>query len=83
MDMYDLTVPQLAKTLRNLDRWIERASAHARTHELASDVVMTARLAPAKPLACAARPGRAFVAWARHTRRCRKRAGADEGARGQ
>ena len=27
--------------------------------------------------------GRRYVAWARDARRCRKRAGADEGARGQ
>ena len=47
--------------------------------------IMTVRLAPAKPLegAGAAKTGRAYVAWARDARRCRKRAGADEGARGQ
>ena len=41
MDMYDLTVPQLIRALRNLDRWIEKAAAHTDP-----DKLLTARLAP-------------------------------------
>jgi hypothetical protein len=39
--MYDLTVPQLVRTLKNVDRWLGLAS----THE-AADKLLTARLAP-------------------------------------
>jgi len=41
MDIYDLTVPQLTRTLRNVDRWIEKAATHP-----GSDKILTARLAP-------------------------------------
>ena len=41
MDIYDLTVPQLIRTLKNLDRWLGLAAAHAD-----ADKLLTARLAP-------------------------------------
>jgi uncharacterized protein len=41
MDIYDLTVPQLIRTLRNLDRWMEKAATHSDPETL-----LTARLAP-------------------------------------
>jgi uncharacterized protein len=46
MHIYDLTVPQLLKTLRNLDRWITLASTHAETAQLPAETLMNARLAP-------------------------------------
>lgn len=41
MDMYDVTVPQLMRTLRNLDRWLGLARAHDN-----ADKLLGARLAP-------------------------------------
>ena len=41
MDIYDLTIPQLKLTMRNLDRWLLKASEHANGEQL-----LTARLAP-------------------------------------
>jgi hypothetical protein len=46
MHIYDLTVPQLTKTLRNLDRWLTLAAAHAESNQLAIERVLQARLAP-------------------------------------
>lgn len=46
MDIYDLTVPQLIKTLRNLDRWLTLAAAHADRQQLTAKHVLEARLAP-------------------------------------
>src|SRR4051812_25456152 len=46
MHMYDLTVPQLVKTLRNLDRWIGVASTHVENTQTPAEALMTARLAP-------------------------------------
>jgi hypothetical protein len=46
MHIYDLTVPQLIKTLGNLDRWIKLASAHAQKANLAPEELLNARLAP-------------------------------------
>lgn len=41
MDVYDLTVPQLTRTLRNLDRWVALAAEHEK-----GTALLTARLAP-------------------------------------
>lgn len=41
MDIYDLTIPQLMRTLRNLDRWIEKATTHPEAEKL-----LTSKLAP-------------------------------------
>ena len=46
MHIYDLTVPQLSATLRNLDRWLTLASAHAQDHQVSVDSLLNARLAP-------------------------------------
>jgi uncharacterized protein len=46
MHIYDLTVPQLIKTLRNLDRWIGFAGKHAETEQLPPQTLLNARLAP-------------------------------------
>jgi hypothetical protein len=41
MDIYDVTVPQLQRALRNLDRWLGLAAVHAD-----ADKLLTAKLAP-------------------------------------
>ena len=46
MHIYDLTVPQLVKTLRNLDRWITMAGTHAEKTQTPVESLFTARLAP-------------------------------------
>jgi hypothetical protein len=46
MNIYDLTVPQLTKTLRNLDSWLATASAYADKKKFPVDTLVTARLAP-------------------------------------
>ncbi len=46
MHIYDLTVPQLAKTLRTVDRWLTLASTHAQSAQLPIETLLTARLAP-------------------------------------
>ncbi|HEY5948799.1 MAG TPA: DUF1993 domain-containing protein [Kofleriaceae bacterium] len=46
MHIYDLTVPQLIKTLRNLDRWLTLANTHAQTANIPVESLITARLAP-------------------------------------
>ncbi len=46
MHMYDLTVPQLVKTLRNLDRWLALAKSHAETANIPVETLISARLAP-------------------------------------
>lgn len=46
MHLYDLTVPQLDRALRNLDGWLIRAVKHAETKDVAHDQLLTARLAP-------------------------------------
>jgi uncharacterized protein len=45
MHIYDLTVPQLIKSLRNLDRWITLAIKHAETAQLPAEILINARLA--------------------------------------
>lgn len=46
MHIYDLTVPQLTKTLRTLDRWLTLAEKHAQTTQVPVDTLLNARLAP-------------------------------------
>jgi hypothetical protein len=46
MHIYDLTVPQLIKSLRNLDRWLAMASTHVQTTQVPVDTLINARLAP-------------------------------------
>ena len=46
MDIYDFTVPQLAKSLRNLDGWLTRAHKHTETAQVPVESLLQARLAP-------------------------------------
>jgi hypothetical protein len=46
MHIYDLTVPQLLKTLRNLDSWLTLGAQHAEKQQIPVDQMLTARLAP-------------------------------------
>ena len=46
MNMFDLTVPQLAKTLRNVDAWLTVAEKHAAAKKFPVENLMSARLAP-------------------------------------
>jgi len=46
MHMYDLTVPQLERALRNLDGWLIRAIKHAETQQVPHEQLLSARLAP-------------------------------------
>ena len=46
MHIYDLTVPQLIRTLRNLDGWIARANTHAQEAQVSIESLLQARLAP-------------------------------------
>jgi uncharacterized protein len=46
MNFYDLTVPQLEKTLRNVDAWLGKATAHADARKFPVDNLIPARLAP-------------------------------------
>lgn len=44
--MFELTVPQLAKTLRNLDKWLHAAEAYAEQRKFPVDNLIHCRLAP-------------------------------------
>jgi hypothetical protein len=46
MNLFNLTVPQLGKTLRNLDAWLVAAEKHATAKKFPVDNLLTARLAP-------------------------------------
>jgi hypothetical protein len=46
MNLYDATVPIFTKFLTNLDRWIEKACAHAEERKFDREVLVDARLAP-------------------------------------
>jgi hypothetical protein len=46
MDLYDLSVPQFAKMLRNLDRWLEAAGVYAQAKKFEPDQLVSQRLAP-------------------------------------
>jgi hypothetical protein len=46
MNIFDLTVPQITRTLGNLDGWIARAAKHVEANKLAAERVLNARLAP-------------------------------------
>ncbi len=45
MNLYEV-VPQFAKMLRNLDKWLEKATLHATTKSFDVNVLVQARLAP-------------------------------------
>jgi len=46
MNLFDLTVPQLQKTLKNLDAWLGVAEKHAAAKKFPVENLLTARLAP-------------------------------------
>jgi uncharacterized protein len=46
MTLYEATVPVFIKYLRNLDRWIEKAQAHAQRKKFDPESLLQARLAP-------------------------------------
>ncbi len=46
MSLYEASVPQLKKMLSNLDKWLDKAAAHAKAKSFDPNVYMTARLAP-------------------------------------
>ena len=46
MNMFDLTVPQLQKKLKNLDAWLTAAETHATAKKFPVENLLTARLAP-------------------------------------
>jgi len=46
MSLYETTIPQMAKMLRNLDKWLDAAVAFAETKKFDPNTLLTARLAP-------------------------------------
>lgn len=46
MPLYDATVPQMSKMLTNLNRWLDKAVAHAEAKKFEPAVLLAARLAP-------------------------------------
>jgi hypothetical protein len=46
MTLFDLIVPQLAKTLQNMEGWIDKTLEHAKTKKFEANDLLTARLAP-------------------------------------
>jgi hypothetical protein len=46
MNIYDLTVPQLVKVLKNVDRWLQATVAFADAKKFDANTLLKARLAP-------------------------------------
>ena len=46
MPLYEATVPQMSKMLTNLNRWLDKAIAHAAAKKFDPAVLLSARLAP-------------------------------------
>ena len=46
MNLYDATVPIFTKLLSNVDKWLDKAAAHADARKFDVDVLASARLAP-------------------------------------
>lgn len=46
MPLYDATVPQLSKMLRNMDRWLEKAAAFTAEKSIDEATLLATRLAP-------------------------------------
>jgi uncharacterized protein len=46
MSLYEASVPQFIKLLRNLDKWLDKAEAHAEKKKFDPAIFLTARLAP-------------------------------------
>ncbi|MET0343155.1 MAG: DUF1993 domain-containing protein [Polyangiales bacterium] len=46
MSLYEASVPVFTKFLRNLDKWLDKAEAHAKSKNFDTSVFLSARLAP-------------------------------------
>lgn len=46
MNLYDLTVTTFLKTLANVDRWLDKAEAHAKERGYDVEVLLASRLSP-------------------------------------
>jgi len=46
MNLYDATVPIFTKHLKGVDKWLDKAAAHADTKKFDVEILVTARLAP-------------------------------------
>jgi hypothetical protein len=46
MSLYESSVPQFRKMLKNLDKWLEAGEAHAKSKSFDPNVLVQARLAP-------------------------------------
>ena len=46
MSLYDHTIPQFMKMLRNLDTWLDKGAAHATAKKFEPNLLMSLRLAP-------------------------------------
>ncbi len=46
MNLYDATIPVFTKLLSNVEKWIDKAAAHADAKKFDVDVLASARLAP-------------------------------------
>ncbi len=46
MPLYEATIPQMSKMLSNLNRWLDKAVAHAEAKKFEPAVFLAARLAP-------------------------------------
>jgi hypothetical protein len=46
MSLYEISVPQFIKLLGNLDKWFDKAEAHAQAKKFDTAVYLTSRLAP-------------------------------------
>jgi hypothetical protein len=46
MSLYESSVPQFRKMLKNLDKWLEAGEAHAKAKSFDSSVLVNARLVP-------------------------------------
>ncbi len=46
MNLYDLTVTSFLRTLANVDRWLDKAEAHAKDRGFSVDGLLASRLAP-------------------------------------
>jgi hypothetical protein len=46
VSLYESSVPQYAKMLRNLEKWLDKAEAHAQTKKFEPVTLLSARLAP-------------------------------------
>ena len=46
MSLYESSIPQFRKMLKNLDKWLEAGEAHAKAKSFDPNTLVTARLAP-------------------------------------